>query len=97
MANILVTGATGLVGHNIARVLREQGHAVRVLARDPERAQAIVPEGCQIVRGDVTELPSLRAACEGIDTVYTRRGFQNNGLPEMKTFNGVNVAAHKKC
>lgn len=91
MAKNLVTGATGLVGHNIARVLREQGHSVRVLARDPERAQAIVPEGCEIVPGDVTDLPSLRAACEAIDTVYHAAGLPEQWLPDIEAFDRVNV------
>ena len=30
---ILVTGATGLVGNNVTRLLLERGEAVRVLAR----------------------------------------------------------------
>lgn len=91
MAEILVTGATGLVGHNIARVLREQGKAVRVLARDPQRAAGIVPEGCEIVGGDVTVPATLRAACAGIDTVYHAAGLPEQWLPDIDTFRRVNV------
>ena len=34
---VLVTGATGLVGNNVTRLLRAQGVPVRVLMREPAR------------------------------------------------------------
>ena len=34
----LVTGATGKVGHATTRTLLAEGHDVRALVRDPERA-----------------------------------------------------------
>ncbi len=91
MAENLVTGATGLVGHNIARVLREQGKAVRVLARDPQRAAGIVPEGCEIVAGDLAAPASLRAACNGVAVVYHAAGLPEQWLPDIDTFRRVNV------
>ena len=40
----LVTGATGKVGHATARTLLAEGHEVRALVRDPDRAAEIVKE-----------------------------------------------------
>lgn len=40
---ILITGATGLIGSKLCLALLRQGHTVRGLARNPEKAQLQVP------------------------------------------------------
>lgn len=64
---ILVTGATGFIGGQLARALVAQGEAVRVLARDPGRVQVAEVEA---VRGDLGDPASLAAAVQGVDRVY---------------------------
>ena len=39
MANVLVTGGTGFIGTRVCTALHEQGDTVRVLSRNPTRAQ----------------------------------------------------------
>ena len=58
----LVTGATGKVGHSVARALLERGDDVRVLVRNPGRAAAVLPPGVEAVRGDVTEPATVERA-----------------------------------
>ena len=50
--------------------LEERGLKVRCLARRPENLQDRVGPQTEIVRGDVLQGDSLRAALEGIDTAY---------------------------
>ena len=50
--------------------LVERGERVRVLTRDPERARGIVGEGAEIVRGDLTDPPTLGPALEGVHRAY---------------------------
>ena len=53
--DVLVTGATGFVGANVARLLVADGYRVRVLARPASSLRAL--EGCpvEVVRGDILE------------------------------------------
>ncbi len=68
---ILVLGATGYVGGRLAPRLAARGHDVRALARTPERL-ADVPwaKEVEVVRGDLADAASVRAAMEGIEVVY---------------------------
>jgi NADH dehydrogenase len=66
---VLVTGGTGFVGSRIVHALRAHGNEVRALARQPERAGQLVSLGVELVRGDVTDPASLRAALDGCTRV----------------------------
>jgi NADH dehydrogenase len=66
---VLVTGATGFVGPHVVHALRARDLPVRALVRDPSRAARLQAWGVEIATGDLTDAASLRAACEGVDTV----------------------------
>jgi len=70
---VLVTGATGFAGSHTAAALQRAGHDVRLLVRDPAKAERVFamvgvvdPE---IVVGDVTDRESVEAAVTGCDAV----------------------------
>lgn len=91
MSDILVTGATGTVGHPIAERLIAEGHRVRALVRTPERARTLVPEGVEIFGGDVSDGASVRAAIEGCDVVYHAAGMPEQWRLDNEDFTRVNV------
>lgn len=91
MAWTLVTGATGNVGNAIARALVAERRPVRALVRDPERARAVLPEGCTLVRGDVTDAASVAAAMDDVESVFHAAGLPEQWLPDPDTFTRVNV------
>lgn len=64
----LVTGATGNVGRHIVTQLLEAGAPVRALTRDPSRAG--LPDGVEVVAGDLTRLETLPAAFEGVTAAH---------------------------
>jgi uncharacterized protein YbjT (DUF2867 family) len=66
---VLVTGATGFIGPHVAHALRAREQRVRALVRDPSRGTRLAAWGVELATGDVTDSASLRAACEGVDTV----------------------------
>ena len=65
---ILVT-TPGKVGSEAARVLAQQGVPVRILARDPRKANELAGIGVDVVQGDLTVASSLDAALRGVSSV----------------------------
>ncbi len=66
---LLVVGGTGDLGGRVVRRLRAEGQDVRCLVRPGSEAGGLEELGVQVVRGDLTDPESLRAACVGITTV----------------------------
>jgi len=66
--SILVTGATGSIGSAVIERLAAEGAPVRALTRAPGKYKA--PAGVQPVAGDMTDIPSMRAALQGVDTLF---------------------------
>ena len=66
----LVTGATGFLGSHIAERLLRRGDSVRALVRTTSDTSFLESLGVELVRGDITDAPSLSPALAGIDVVY---------------------------
>ena len=66
---ILVTGASGFVGHHVVRERAAAGLRGWALVRPARGAQALEGVDCELVRGDVTDPASLRAAARGMRTI----------------------------
>ena len=65
---ILVTGATGLNGKELLRVLSASGVAVRALVRNPAKAEAIAAlPNVEIVQGDMAHPETLATGLRGVD------------------------------
>ncbi|MFG3436648.1 SDR family oxidoreductase [Nonomuraea sp. NPDC047897] len=65
---ILLTGATGNIGRHLASLLHEAGFPVRAMTRDPSRAG--LPDGVEVVRGDLHDPGSVEAALDGVGSVF---------------------------
>jgi uncharacterized protein YbjT (DUF2867 family) len=65
---ILVTGATGRVGRHVVNQLVQRGADVRVLTRDPSKAD--FPASVEVVSGDLLDLDALRTAFTGVSTLF---------------------------
>jgi uncharacterized protein YbjT (DUF2867 family) len=65
---ILVTGATGHVGRHVIQQLTQRGGKVRALVRNP--AAANLPDGVEVVQGDLLDVDALRQAFDGVSTLF---------------------------
>ncbi|MGA9748265.1 MAG: NAD-dependent epimerase/dehydratase family protein [Nocardioides sp.] len=87
-----VTGATGFVGGALARQLREAGHEVRALVRDPLRATALGDLGVELVTGDLDDPAALDRLCTGVDGLFHVAGWYKLGQRDPSLGERVNVA-----
>jgi uncharacterized protein YbjT (DUF2867 family) len=73
---ILITGITGKQGGAVADALRDSGFQLRGVTRKPESAHAVAQarQGVEILKGDLDDDASLRAALAGVWGVF---GVQN--------------------
>jgi dihydroflavonol-4-reductase len=90
MGKTLVTGGTGLVGHNLVKALLAQHRSVRALVRNVDRAQASLPLACEPVQGDLTDPASLLRAMEGCSVVYHAAGLPEQWVADRDVFYRVN-------
>ena len=67
---ILVTGATGFTGGHLAERLLRDGQRVRLLVRDPARAQRFEGLGAELAVGDFRDADAVRRAMHGVTLVY---------------------------
>lgn len=67
-----VTGGTGFIGSHVVRQLRESGHGVIALVRDPRTPAAarLAALGAELAPGDITEPATLRVPMQGVDGVF---------------------------
>jgi uncharacterized protein YbjT (DUF2867 family) len=65
---ILVIGATGRVGRHVVEQLVKRGARVRVLTRDP--AKANVPASVEVAQGELLDIDALRSAFVGVRTLF---------------------------
>lgn len=65
---ILVTGATGNVGRHVVDQLVRAGQRVRALTRNPSNAK--LPEGVEVVYGDLTAPETLAPALYGVTGMH---------------------------
>ena len=92
---ILVTGATGLAGANICKLLRERGDAVRALARESADTAPLAALGVEIVTGDVTDPDAVRRAATGSDVAIHCAALLGGASQNLADFEAVNIGGTK--
>ncbi len=67
---VLVTGATGFIGSNLARMLWRDGYQVRALVRPGSNTTAIDDTGIEPVTGDILDRKSVAHAARGCQALF---------------------------
>lgn len=72
---ILVTGATGFLGHHLIPLLRQAGYAVRAVVRPASDVAFLLEHQVELAYADdISDRASIRAACEGCTAVIHAAG-----------------------
>ena len=72
---ILLTGATGFLGHNLVPRLIEEGHQVRALVRPTSQVDFLKKWQVELAYADdISDTKAVRKACEGCDQVIHAAG-----------------------
>ena len=66
---VFVTGASGFIGTELVKDLITAGHQVRGLTRSDVGEEQLRELGAEVLRGDLTDLDSLRKGATGMDAV----------------------------
>ena len=67
---IVITGATGFVGEEIARQAHEAGYPIRAIVRDSQPARWLAERyGAELFHGNVLYAPSIEGAMQGANCV----------------------------
>jgi len=67
---IVIIGATGTVGSKVAEILVNEGHLVKLIARNPDKLKSLRRKGAEIVAGDVSEVETLTESFKNADSAF---------------------------
>lgn len=89
---VCVAGATGFVGRHVVSTLLERGHTVRALARNPEKAAAVLPasDRLSLYAGEPAERAGLAGWASRADAMVNTIGIIREA-PGGQTFARVHV------
>lgn len=99
---VLVTGATGGTGQRVVAQLLAKHYRVRALVRDAEKAKTIVPEGAELVVGDVRDPATIAPAMVGVKYVISTIGARGrnrepgNGSDDVDNLGNAKLVAEAK-
>ncbi len=65
-----ITGGSGFIGQVVVRKLIQRGCDVYALARSPQSGKIVADLGATVVRGDITDVDSMREGMAGSDLVF---------------------------
>jgi dihydroflavonol-4-reductase len=92
---VLVTGATGLAGANICKLLTERGDHVRALARETADTEPLTALGVEVATGDVTDADAVVRAARGADSAIHCAALLGGASQNLADFEAVNIGGTK--
>lgn len=69
MRNVLILGATGKIGHWVAKLLKSAEVSQTLYVRTPDKLDSMFTDGAKVLQGDVLDTETLSQVMEGQDIV----------------------------
>ena len=91
---VLITGASGRIGSQTAKILAASGQQLRLMSREPERVPRIA--AAEIVRADFDHVASLDSAFAGVNTALVISGSGSPGKRAESHRNAFEAAKRAK-
>ena len=95
---ILVIGATGRTGGEMARQLRAADISTRALVRNLDKAKSLEDLGIHLIEGDLTQQDSVEEALEGVNGVFlaapntpSQISWYENVFDAAETIEGIRI------
>lgn len=67
--NFFITGATGKIGSRLVPRILQQGHRVKLLVRDPAKAEGLKLQGAELIEGELLQPDLYLNALQGVDAI----------------------------
>ena len=91
-----VTGGSGFIGQHVIRKLIQRGYDVHALARSSQSADIVSSLGASVVRGDITDVESMREGMTGSDVVFHIAAWYKIGADDWIKAETINVGGTRK-
>lgn len=88
---ILITGATGYVGHQLALALAEQNYEIHALVRNPNSTNIPSHKNIKVFKGDINDMESITTAIKGCNQVYHTAALVKPFDKDQSLFHKINV------
>lgn len=101
---VFVTGGSGFIGARLVESLTDGGYSVRALTRRPteplpgfddSKCSPLDHPNVEQVKGDVTDIESLRRGVDGCRYIFHLAGYAKNWARNPQTYDDINVGGLK--
>lgn len=91
MTTVFITGATGLIGSRLVKILAEQGFSIKALVRDQERAKQLVSQPVEFVTGDLSDAAAIEKGLKGCKYLFHLAADYRLWVPNPESMNHTNI------
>lgn len=89
--NVMITGATGLIGSRLVKILADRGFHIKALVRDEGRAKQLIDVPVEFVTGDLNNAAAIEMALQGCDYLFHLAADYRLWVPDPEVMTRTNV------